>query len=149
MKRTITLLLIALIFTISCNNKSKKELELLQTYLDEHNITTEPTSSGLYYIETLEGDGDYPQIGNRVTVNYEGRFLDGEVFDTSYNKDPFSFNLGFGIVIKGWDEGIMYMKNGGKATLIIPSSLAYGSQANGEIPPYSTLIFDVELLAIY
>jgi FKBP-type peptidyl-prolyl cis-trans isomerase len=149
MKKILIFLLIPIIFTISCEKKSEKELELLQTYLNQHNITTEPTKSGLYYIETLKGDGDYPKYGNTVTVDYEGKFLDGQVFDTSYDKDPFSFNIGYGQVINGWDEGILYMKNGGKATLIIPSSLAYGSKGNNDIPPYSTLIFDIELLAIY
>jgi FKBP-type peptidyl-prolyl cis-trans isomerase len=150
MKNIALILFIPVLLSFSCNKQAKEELELLQAWLDEHNITTEPTASGLYYIETLEGDGNYPQYGDKVTLEYLGRFLNGEVFDTSYDGPPISFYLGYGDVIKGWDEGISYMKNGGKATLIIPSSLAYGAQGSGDaIPPYSTLIFDVELLAIY
>jgi FKBP-type peptidyl-prolyl cis-trans isomerase len=149
MKKVYIFTVLIFIFAFSCKDKSKEELEILKAWLEEHNITTEPTKSGLYYIETLEGSGDYPVYGNYVTVDYEGRFLDGEVFDTSYDKDPLSFYIGYGNVIKGWDEGIMYMKNRGKATLIVPSNLAYSSEGNDEIPGYTTLIFDIELLGVY
>ncbi len=76
-------------------------------------------------------------------------FLDGEKFDSSYDRgEPFEFTLGAGQVIKGWDEGISYMKEGGKATLIMPSSLAYGAYGAGIIPPYTSLIFEVELIDV-
>jgi len=149
MKNTFIVFLIVSLFFISCKDKEKEELEILKLYLEEHNITTEPTESGLYYIETEAGDGDFPIAGNIVSIDYVGRFLSGEVFDSS-SDEPFSTTIGYGLVIKGWDEGIMYMKNGGKATLIIPSSLAYGSEGSGDdILGYSTLIFDIELLGIY
>lgn len=150
MRNTFIAFLVFSFFFLSCKDKEKEELEILKLYLEEHNITTEPTKSGLYYIETEAGDGDFPVTGNIVTVDYEGRLLNGEVFDSSYDSEPYTFTIGYGWVIRGWDEGIKYMKNGGKATLIIPSSLAYGSEGSGDdIPSYSTLIFDIELLGIY
>ncbi len=148
MKNTFIAFLVLSLFSLSCKDKEKEELEILKLYLEEHNITTEPTESGLYYIETAVGDGEFPVAGNRVSIDYVGRFLSGEVFDSS-GDEPFTTIIGYGIVIPGWDEGIMYMKNGGKATLIIPSSLAYGPEGKGKIPGYSTLIFDIELLGIY
>ncbi|MCD4664799.1 MAG: FKBP-type peptidyl-prolyl cis-trans isomerase [Bacteroidales bacterium] len=148
MKKHLILVIIPVFFLFSCKNKFDKELEQLQVYLDEKNITTEPTASGLYYIETVAGTGGSPVTNNKVQVHYEGKFLDGEVFDSSIERgEPIEFKLGLGEVIKGWDEGISYMKKGGKATLIIPSNLAYGEEGNTTIPGYSTLIFDVELIA--
>lgn len=139
--------IIPIIFFSSCKNEQEKELELLQVYLDEHNITTEPTASGLYYIETLEGTGDYAVIGNKIKVHYEGRLIDGEVFDSSFDRgEPSEFTVGQ--LIQGWNEGLSYMKKDGKATLIIPSNLAYGSNGTDKIPDYSTLIFDIELISI-
>lgn len=125
-------------------SKADKEMEELDAYLLENNITVKPTSSGIYYIETLKGSGPDAKGGDRVEVKYKGTFLDGEVFDSG----PFSFTLGIGQVIPGWDEGINYMNEGGKAILIIPSSMAYGSLDHYDIPGYSTLIFEVELLNI-
>jgi len=148
MNRIIFILaIIPFISLSSCKSKEEKEMELLQTYITEKNITTEPTASGLYYIETLEGTGDTFQTNDQVTVHYTGTFLDGEKFDSSYDwGTPFTFELGIGQVIKGWDEGISYMKPGGKATLIIPSNIGYGSVDRGSIPAYSTLIFYIEAL---
>ncbi len=137
-------------FTVSCRNEEKKELELLQLYLDEHNIATDPKESGLYYIETYAGDGEQPVYGDYVTIDYEGRLINGEIFDSSYERGTtFSFTVGSGNIIRGMNEGIRYMKNGGSATLIIPSSLGYGSEATQKVPAYSTLIFDIVLLGIY
>lgn len=125
-----------------------EETELLEQYLADNNITTEPKESGLYYIETETGTGLQPQQGDTVYVHYTGKLIDGTVFDTSEGGSPFSFELGVGYVIQGWDEGIAYMKEGGKATLIIPSKLGYGTTGTTSIPPYSTLIFDVELVDV-
>ncbi len=139
---------IAAFFT-SCKSDADKELETLQAYIESNNITTEPTASGLYYIETTEGTGAQAQAGDLVDVHYTGTFLDGSKFDSSYDRnEPFEFTLGAGQVIKGWDEGIAYMKEGGKATLIMPSSLAYGTRGSGSIPPYTSLIFEVELVDV-
>ncbi len=107
-----------------------------------------PTSSGLYYIRVKKGKGKKPVEGQKVKVHYTGKFLDGTVFDSSKDRGkPIEFTIGKGQVIPGWDEGISMMRKGGKAVLVIPSDLAYG-QGRGKIPPYSTLVFDVELVDI-
>lgn len=96
------------------------------------------------------GDGEEVTGGNKVTVNYTGTLVDGTQFDSSYDRgEPFTFNLGAGDVIQGWDMGIAGMKIGGKRKLTIPPTLAYGERGSGSaIPPNSTLIFEVELLEI-
>lgn len=129
--------------------RQMNEKSLRDKYLSDNDITVEPTESGLYYIETELGTGPRAMPGNTVHVHYTGRLLDGTVFDSSVERgEPFVFRLGVGEVIKGWDEGIGLMNEGGKATLIIPSDIAYGSRDSGKIPPYSTLTFDVELVKI-
>ncbi len=111
----------------------------------ENVITTE---SGLQYVDLVEGTGESPTIGKMVTVHYTGTLTDGSQFDSSRDRgQPFKFKIGVGQVIKGWDEGVATMKEGGRRKLIIPSDLGYGSRgAGGVIPPNATLIFDVELL---
>jgi peptidylprolyl isomerase len=108
------------------------------------------TPSGLKYIEIKEGNGATPKTGQTVVVHYTGTLEDGTKFDSSRDRNqPFSFKLGVGQVIKGWDEGLSTMKVGGRRQLIIPSELGYGARgAGGVIPPNATLIFDVELLRI-
>ena len=107
------------------------------------------TVSGLKYVDMKVGDGTSPQAGQLVTVHYTGWLEDGTKFDSSVDKNrPFEFTIGAGRVIKGWDEGVLTMKVGGKRKLNIPPELGYGAQGNGPIPPNSTLIFEVELLAI-
>jgi FKBP-type peptidyl-prolyl cis-trans isomerase FkpA len=147
MKKVLLILTITALFN-SCKSDFEKELELLQTYLDKNNIDTEPTKSGLYYIEKVQGTGDFPEVTDVVKVHYEGRLLSNdEIFDSSYERgEPAEFTLGQ--LIPGWIEGISYMKEGGEATLIIPSDLAYGQYGSGSIPGYSTLIFEIELLEI-
>ena len=106
------------------------------------------TDSGLFYSIEKEGEGDKPQKGNSVKVHYKGELLDGTVFDSSFKRNqPIEFSIGVGQVIPGWDEGIALLNKGAKATLIIPSDLAYGSAgAGGVIPPNATLKFEVELV---
>ena len=112
------------------------------------------TPSGLRIIDVKPGTGPVPQAGQTVTVNYTGwLFVDGKKgkkFDSSLDRgDPFSFTLGQGQVIKGWDEGLATMHVGGKRTLIIPPDLGYGARgAGGDIPPGATLMFDVDLLGV-
>ncbi len=108
------------------------------------------TPSGLKYIDEVVGSGDSPKGGQGVVVHYTGTLEDGLKFDSSVDRNkPFSFTIGIGRVIPGWDEGVMTMKVGGKRRLIIPADLGYGAQgAGGVIPPNATLIFDVELLEI-
>lgn len=108
------------------------------------------THSGLGYIDEVVGTGAQPQTGNKVTVHYTGYLTDGKKFDSSVDRNqPFTFVIGYGQVIKGWDEGVATMKVGGKRKLIIPSQLGYGTRgAGGVIPPNAELIFDVELLEV-
>jgi FKBP-type peptidyl-prolyl cis-trans isomerase len=105
--------------------------------------------SGLLYLLRAPGTGDAtPHFGQEVVVNYDGRLLDGTRFDSSYEKGvPFTFHVGTGEVIKGWDEAFLHMHKGEKRTLIIPYWLAYGTAGHGrDIPPRATLVFDVELI---
>ncbi len=108
------------------------------------------TDSGLQYVDVVEGTGAMPQTGQRVTVHYTGTLEDGTKFDSSRDRGrPFTFQIGVGQVIKGWDEGVATMRVGGQRKLVIPPELGYGSRgAGGVIPPNATLLFDVELLRI-
>jgi len=108
------------------------------------------TPSGLKYVDQVVGTGDVAVAGKNVNVHYTGWLENGKKFDSSVDRgEPFSFPLGAGRVIKGWDEGVQGMKVGGKRKLTIPSELGYGPRgAGGVIPPNATLIFDVELLGV-
>ncbi|NJN23192.1 MAG: FKBP-type peptidyl-prolyl cis-trans isomerase [Acaryochloridaceae cyanobacterium RL_2_7] len=114
---------------------------------DSDYITTE---SGLKYRDIEEGTGDTPETRQLVSVHYTGTLPNGKVFDSSLKRgEPFTFPIGAGRVIKGWDEGVASMKVGGKRELVIPPDLAYGDRGiPGAIPPKSTLVFEVELLDI-
>lgn len=110
----------------------------------------EITASGLRITDLVEGTGAEATSGQTVVVHYRGTLEDGRQFDASYDRGtPFSFPLGAGRVIKGWDEGVQGMKVGGKRKLVIPPDLGYGTRgAGGVIPPNATLIFEVELLEV-
>lgn len=124
------------------------ESQELEEYLTTNKITAKPLASGLYYIETKKGSGAKPEKGATVKVHYTGKLLDGTVFDSSVDRgEPIELPIGVGQVIPGWDEGIMLMNEGAKGLLVIPSALAYGEQgAPPVIPPYSALVFEVELV---
>lgn len=139
-----------------------REQRLLEQYLMEHNITQEPTASGLYYIPVIEGTGDQPGSETWVEFHYRGELLDGTLFDVSREdiaraNDIFSENILYGpvrfqlnqLAITGLREGIGYMHAGETAEFIIPSKLAYGSSSSSLVPSYSTLIYTVELLTTF
>ena len=134
--------------------QKKIDKKTLHDFFDKHRIKPEFTENGVYYVITTPGKGVNAQTGQKVTVNYTGKLLDGTVFDSNTDpayrhKEPFTFELGTGKVIKGWDEGFQQLNKGAKATLYIPSGLAYGSQDRSPgIPPNSILVFDVELTDI-
>lgn len=140
----------------------KTEGAQLQKYLADNKITQKATASGLIFISKKAGKGAKAEKGKKVKVNYTGTLLDGTMFDTSVKEDaqkgnildpnrpyePIEFELGVGQVIPGWDEAIALMKVGEKATIIIPSTIAYGPNGAGPIPPFSSLKFDVELIDV-
>jgi peptidylprolyl isomerase len=110
-------------------------------------MTKSPT--GLYVKDVAPGSGPEATSGSTVAVHYTGRLADGNEFDSSRGKQPFSFRIDAGEVIAGWDEGVKGMKVGGKRLLVVPPQLGYGDAgAGGVIPPNATLVFEVELLAV-
>ena len=144
------LTLVTLLLAIGCN-KTKEEGA---TVMSEQELIAKTwpnavkTGSGLMYVVLKEGVGERPKKGSMVVAHYNGTLLDGSTFDSSYKRgQPFSFQVGMGQVIKGWDEAFLDMKKGEKRTLIIPYQLAYGEQGFPPvIPSKATLIFDVELI---
>lgn len=130
--------------------KARKEAELNAKIENEYGDYNQTESGLRYKITELNESGKSPKSGDVVSVHYEGRLLDGKVFDSSFKRDkPIEFPLGQRRVIAGWDEGIALLKTGEKATLVIPPDLGYGLRgAGGVIPPNAYLVFDVELVDI-
>ena len=129
--------------------------KVIQNYLAKNGMAgkAQKTESGVYYVITQPGSGPTPQKGEVVTVHYTGKLLNGKVFDSSRTNPqsggkPAQFQLGVGMVIPGWEEGVSKLHKGEKATLFIPSTLAYGPRGNQAIPANSVLIFDIELMDI-
>ncbi|TDB68774.1 FKBP-type peptidyl-prolyl cis-trans isomerase [Arundinibacter roseus] len=127
------------------------DAKIISDYLAKNKLTAQKTESGLHYIVQTPGSGATPAQGDVVKVHYTGKLLDGKVFDSSIGNPqtggkPIDFQVGVGMVIPGWEEGIMSMRKGEKRTLIIPSGLAYGSEGSGPIPANAVLLFDVELV---
>ncbi|MDR0619602.1 MAG: FKBP-type peptidyl-prolyl cis-trans isomerase [Bacteroidales bacterium] len=136
------------------------EDSLIRDYLKEHKLNAVPAESGIYFIPVRKGSGAKLTHGQEVKVNYVGKMLDGRIFDGNWESElkkaginteggrfnPITVNLGTGQVIPGFEEAIMLMQKGGRATVIMPSSLAYGPHGNQGIPPFSPLVFDLEIL---
>lgn len=128
-------------------DETAKAATELADYLAKNKIVAEPTESGLIYVVTEQGNGEKPQVGKPVKMHYTGKLLNGKVFDSSVERnEPFTFVLGVGQVIPGWDEGVQLMSKGEKGVFYIPYYLAYGERDMGDIPPFSNLIFEVELV---
>ncbi|MCX7728037.1 MAG: FKBP-type peptidyl-prolyl cis-trans isomerase [Bacteroidia bacterium] len=126
----------------------EEELQKLDEYIKNNKITVKPTNSGLYFIELKKGKGEKITSNTIVKVHYRGELTDGTVFDSSEGKEPIEITVGVGEVIPGWDEALQMMQKGSKAKIILPSSIAYGKQQAGPIPPYSTLIFTLEVVDV-
>ena len=122
----------------------------INSYLQGKGLQTTPLESGLYFVQTLEGEGSYPGDGDIVKVHYVLQTTEGKILQSSYNQDQtFDFELGTGAVIQGWEEAVRLMKKGSKATIIVPSKLGYGSKArNKDMPAYTPLVFDLELVDV-
>lgn len=154
--KTVTLLATAGLFICILNNLAYSQDTKPSSEIKSDIII--PATPILEKIDTLVGTGQEATIGSRVAVHYSGWLRDpgaplqhGKAFDNSLSRGPFTFQLGAGRVIKGWDQGVEGMKVGGKRTLIIPAELGYGARGagNGVIPPNADLIFDVELLNVF
>lgn len=129
--------------------KQAEEATSIHEYVAKNKITVQPTPEGIYIVTTKKGTGAQPQPMQDVTVHYTGKFLDGNKFDSSVDRgEPFTFTLGARQVIPGWEVAVSKMHVGEKATVIIPSDFAYGERGNYGIPPYSPLVFDIELLSV-
>lgn len=143
--------------------RKNKEPEMIAQYISDNNITTKPNANGVYVIVDKKGNGTKVAPGKKVKMNYTGRLLDGTVFDTSVETvaqesgvfnpnrpyEPLSYTVGQMSLIKGWEDGVMGQPSGSKLTLIIPSSMGYGPQGAGNtIPPYSPLIFNIEIVEV-
>lgn len=126
---------------IESRGESEEKVRLLN-YVADSSINVQPELSGIYYIETLSGEGADLEIGDDLRITYAGKFLNGTVFD----QGTISYRYGESTLIKGFIEAIGLMKRGGKSTVIIPYQKAYGVEGYLSIAPYSTLIFDLELL---
>jgi len=149
-------------------NKSIDSMRNVETtsrdkYITDHKLVLNTTKTGLKYVITKPSIKSKPLAGDTVLVDYVGKLLDGTVFDTSIKEvaqksgtyqegrpyEPLKFPVGKQNVIAGWDEGLLLLGNGAKATFVIPSNLAYGDQGSGAIPPFATLVFDVEMKGIH
>jgi len=135
--------------------KFAEEKKIIDKYVEENKILEKPTSSGLYVVVTKKTKGSLAQKGDRLAVQYIGKFADGEVFDACVPNHPYEFVLGSGKAMPGFEEAFTVLHEGEKATLIIPSDLGYGERgkitpASGiyVVPPYTPLIYEVELVSI-
>lgn len=149
-------------FKVETEKARKEEPVKMNAYISKNGLKVSKSPSGLQYVITKQGTGEKPAVGDTVQVNYTGRLLSGKIFDTSIQDsakkakmadpmrkyEPIKFPVGTSQVIRGWDEALLLMPKGSVAKLVIPSGLGYGEQGMGPIPPFATLVFDVELLNV-
>jgi FKBP-type peptidyl-prolyl cis-trans isomerase FkpA len=141
---------IILLTAVSCDpakKYEKQEKDDIASYLSTHD-GFDHKESGLYYLDVTVGTGLQPSTHDTAYVYYTGKFLNGNTFDTNVGGTKLVFPVNEGLMITGFDEGITYMKEGGKATLLLPSNLAYGTQGYYTIPGYTPLLYDVELVKV-
>jgi FKBP-type peptidyl-prolyl cis-trans isomerase len=150
MKKTLLALMILPLF-FACSKEDQREVDedLIREYIADNSLDGREGEDGLFYVIEKEGNGARPELSSEVTVHYEGYLLDGDVFDSSYERGmPATFPLTG--VIRGWQLGIPLFKEGGKGKLLIPSHLGYGSNPppGSGIPRDAVLVFDIELLDV-
>ena len=150
MMRKIFALSLLLVFAFACTKEkdvdfSAIDKQIIEDYLKAKNLTAQTTASGLYYIISAPGGSVHPGLSSSVSAKYKGYLADGTVFDQTTTA-PITFPLNR--VIKGWQEGLQLIGEGGKIKLLIPSRLGYGDEVVGSIPRNSVLIFDVELVSV-
>jgi FKBP-type peptidyl-prolyl cis-trans isomerase FkpA len=152
------LLICTVLFATTGHAQDQKTIDdkILTEYFTKNHIKAQKTPSGLYYTIKKKGSGENAKPGQQVNMNYIGKFLDGKKFDANVDESYqpvngrtiFSFKLGAHQVISGWDEGVQLLNKGCRATLYLPSALAYGPGGTGPIPANSVLVFDVELVSM-
>lgn len=121
--------------------------EEIMIYINSNGLNVKPEMSGLVFIPLIDGEGICPNDGDKVAFHYTGYYLNGEQFDSSYEKSfPLIVELGKSMIIEGLEEAIKMMNKGAKAKLIIPFYLAYDNMENAPVPPYSNLVFEIELI---
>lgn len=153
---TFLFFLVAILSNVACNRQEPAPASSgTNAGISEATGSAQPantlitTKSGLQYQDLVPGFSNSPHSGSQVTVHYTGWLTDGSKFDSSLDRNaPFTFKIGTGEVIPGWDEGIMTMKVGGKRKLLIPAALGYGAAGAGKIPPNADLVFEVILLDV-
>lgn len=149
--KSLLVAIMAITLSSACTKKSDQPAQTESTQASSAPATAQTATSDVKVeiVDSTVGKGAEAVSGKSVTVHYTGTLKDGTKFDSSVDrKEPFTFSLGAGQVIKGWDQGVVGMKVGGKRKLTIPAELAYGANAVGAIPANSTLIFDIELLEV-
>jgi FKBP-type peptidyl-prolyl cis-trans isomerase len=141
-----------IVILVSCDpakKYEKAEKDSINNYLEANSSKNfVQQESGLYYLEVTAGTGRQPVALDTVSVIYTGKFLNGNVFDSNVGGNQLVFATGEGTMLTGFEEGIMLMKEGGKATILVPSNLAYGTQGYYTIPGYTALLYDIELVKV-
>jgi len=145
------LLVVILVFASSCSTYSDKELHnfdnQIKVYLKKQPEQFEKSDSGLYYFIEKEGEGEnYIKLTDKVTFAYEGKLLNGEIFDRKTAADPITYDAR--VLIEGWKEVFAYLKKGGKAKVVIPPQLGYGDRNLEDIPENSVLVYDIEIIGV-
>ena len=141
--------LISLLVT-SCKTYSEEEVQgfdkTIQKFVMKSGLNYEKSESGLYYLIEKEGEGEFIKFTDEVSVRYTGKLLSGKTFDGRYKRTPITFEVSK--LIEGWKEGMMYLKKGGKAKLIVPPTLGYGDNQLPDIPANSILYFEIEVVDV-
>ncbi len=142
--------ILSLFISCSIETYSTKKISAdneILLYIENNGLNVKPNHSGLVFIPLADGNGDSPQDGDKVAFHYTGYYLDGKVFDTSYDQQyPLIVELGSGLMIKGLEESLKMMNKSSKAKVIVPFYLAYNDMENAPVPPFSNLIFELELI---